>query len=547
MSPDGSPNSINEGDRSTMTSDAESADILNAARAGRLHWNLVPAQLVTMAIQRGEARLSAEGSLVAETGSATGRSPEDKYITDHAEIGDTIDWGKANKRMAPATFAALRLHAQRHLAGKTLFVQDLWAGADPGHRLAVRVITEQAWHSLFARNMFIRPPQQALGGFAPDWTVLQLPSLEADPMVHGTRSGTVVALDFAARLVLIMGTAYAGEIKKSIFSVLNYLLPARGILPMHCSANEGAAGDVAVFFGLSGTGKTTLSADPERTLIGDDEHGWSESGVFNFEGGCYAKVIRLDPRQEPEIFAASTRFGTILENVVLDPVTAATDFDDATLTENTRSSYPLDFIPNASATGRGGHPKNIVMLTCDAFGVLPPISRLSPEAAMYHFLSGYTARVAGTERGVTTPQATFSACFGAPFMARHPTVYAELLGEMMRRHAVTCWLVNTGWTGGAAGTGERMPLPATRALLHAALDGTLAKAEFRSDPVFGLAVPTSCPGVETRLLNPRDCWADPAAYATAAHEVAGLFAANFAKFKGKIDSTIEAGAIRAAA
>ena len=530
-----------------MISDAESDDILNAARAGRLHWNLVPAQLVTMAIQRGEARLSAEGALVAETGRATGRSAEDKYIVDHPEISATIDWGKANKPLAPAQFVALREVARAHLAGKTLFVQNLWAGADPDHRLKVRVITEQAWHSLFARNMFIRPPQAAMAGFKPDWTVLQLPSLEADPLVHGTRSGTVVALDFAARLVLIMGTAYAGEIKKSIFSVLNYLLPARGVLPMHCSANQGAAGDVAVFFGLSGTGKTTLSADPERTLIGDDEHGWSEAGVFNFEGGCYAKVIRLDPRHEPDIFAASTRFGTILENVVLDPVTAAADFDDATLTENTRSSYPLDFIANASATGRGGHPANIVMLTCDAFGVLPPISRLSPEAAMYHFLSGYTARVAGTERGVTTPQATFSACFGAPFMARHPTVYAELLGQMMRRHEVSCWLVNTGWTGGAAGTGERMPLPATRALLHAALDGTLDRGEFRTDPVFGLAVPASCPGVDARLLRPRDCWADPEAYATAARAVADLFEANFQKFKGKIDGTVEAGAIRAAA
>jgi phosphoenolpyruvate carboxykinase (ATP) len=530
-----------------MGHDAESSDILSGTRACRLHWNLVPAQLVTMAIERGEARLSAEGALVAETGNSTGRSPEDKYIVDHPEFSDTIDWGKANKPMAPGQFAALRELARAHLASKTLFVQNLWAGADPDHRLNVRVITEQAWHSLFARNMFIRPPATTMAGFKPDWTVLQLPSLAADPETYGTRSGTVVALDFRARLVLIMGTAYAGEIKKSIFSVLNYVLPETGVLPMHCSANQGEAGDVAVFFGLSGTGKTTLSADPLRTLIGDDEHGWSDTGVFNFEGGCYAKVIRLDPGTEPEIFAASTRFGTILENVVLDPVTAATDFDDATLTENTRSSYPLEFIPNASTTGRGGHPSNIVMLTCDAFGVLPPISRLTPEEAMYHFLSGYTARVAGTERGVTAPQATFSACFGAPFMARHPTVYAELLGDKMRRHEVNCWLVNTGWTGGAAGTGQRMPLPATRALLHAALDGTLAKGSFRTDPVFGLAVPEACPGVDAKLLNPRDCWADPVAYTEAAQAVAALFEANFARFKGKIDRTIEAGAIRAAA
>ena len=530
-----------------MRNDTEGEDILDAAKPGRLHWNLVPAQLVAMAIQRGEARLSAEGALVAETGRATGRSPDDKFIVDHPEITATIDWGKANKPLPPERFRALRRHALEHMAGQTLFVQDLWAGADPAHRLNVRVITEQAWHNLFARNMFIRPPQDALAGFEPDWTVLQLPSLEADVDDHGTRSGTAVVIDFAARLVLIMGTAYAGEIKKSIFSVLNYLLPDQGVLPMHCSANQGEAGDVAVFFGLSGTGKTTLSADPARILIGDDEHGWSESGVFNFEGGCYAKVIRLDPEHEPEIWAASTRFGTILENVVLDPVTAASDFDDATLTENTRSSYPLDFIANASKSGRGGHPRNIVMLTCDAFGVLPPISRLSPEQAMYHFLSGYTARVAGTERGVTTPQATFSACFGAPFMARHPTVYAELLGLKMRRHEVSCWLVNTGWTGGAAGTGRRMPLPATRALLHAALDGSLAEGGFRTDPVFGLAVPEGCPGVDQMLLNPRDCWADPELYAKAAREVADLFEANFAKFKGKIDRTIEAGAISAAA
>ena len=530
-----------------MINEADNDDILNAARAGRLHWNLVPAQLITMALQHGEARLSAEGALVAETGRATGRSPEDKFIVDHPSISASIDWGKANKPLSPDRFGALRRHALRHTAGKTMFVQDLWAGADEAHRLNVRVVTEQAWHALFARNMFIRPPQDALAGFVPDWTVLQLPSLEADVDDHGTRSGTAVVIDFEARLVLIVGTAYAGEIKKSIFSVLNYILPEKGVLPMHCSANQGEAGDVAVFFGLSGTGKTTLSADPARTLIGDDEHGWSDEGVFNFEGGCYAKVIRLNPAHEPEIFAASTRFGTILENVMLDPVTAETDFDDDTLTENTRSSYPLDYIPNASATGRAGHPTNIVMLTCDAFGVLPPISRLSPEEAMYHFLSGYTARVAGTERGVTTPQATFSACFGAPFMARHPTVYAELLGEKMRRHHVNCWLVNTGWTGGAAGVGTRMPLPATRALLHAALDGTLSKGRFRTDPVFGLSVPESCPGVEPKLLNPMDCWADPDAYSKAAREVADLFAANFRKFEGKIDRTIEAGAIRAAA
>jgi phosphoenolpyruvate carboxykinase (ATP) len=377
---------------------------------------------------------------------------------------------------------------------------------------------------------------------------MQLPSVEADPAVHGTRTGTVIALDLKARLVLILGTAYAGEIKKSIFTVLNYVLPELGVLPMHCSANMGPAGDTAVFFGLSGTGKTTLSADPLRTLIGDDEHGWGTDGIFNFEGGCYAKVINLDPEGEPEIYRASTRFGTILENVVLDPVSFATDFSDATLTENTRSSYPLDFIPNASTTGLGGHPNHMVMLTCDAFGVLPPISRLTPEQAMYHFLSGYTARLAGTERGVTTPQAAFSACFGAPFMPRHPTVYAELLGQKMREHRASCWLLNTGWSGGGAATGgKRMPLKATRALLHAALDGSLDRGRFRVDPVFGLEVPEACPGVESRLLVPRDAWPDKAAYDAAAREVAGLFEKNFEKFAGRIASHIESGAIRAAA
>ena len=531
-----------------MTKASESLDILGAAKPGRLHWDLVPAHLVTMAVQRNEARLSAEGALVAETGKATGRSAEDKYIVDHPATRDGIAWCAATKPMSPATFQALKQRALEHVAGKTLFVQNLWAGAEPAHRLNVRVVTEQAWHSLFVRNMFRRPPPAAIAGFEPDWTVLQVPSLEADPALHGTRSGTVVAADLEERLVLILGTAYAGEMKKSIFSVLNYLLPAKNVLPMHCSANTGPKGDVALFFGLSGTGKTTLSADPHRTLIGDDEHGWGADGVFNFEGGCYAKVIRLDPDQEPEIYRASTRFGTILENVVLDPLTAAADFDDATLTENTRSSYPLDFIPNASPTGRAGHPTNIVMLTCDAFGVLPPISRLTPEQAMYHFVSGYTARVAGTERGVTTPQATFSACFGAPFMPRPASVYAALLGEKMRAHAADCWLLNTGWTGGAAGgAGGRMPLKATRALLQAALDGTLAKGSFRTDPAFGLAVPEACPGVEPNLLNPRAAWRDQAAYDAAAQEVAALFAANFKKLESQVDQTIEAGAIRVAA
>ncbi|MDF1587119.1 phosphoenolpyruvate carboxykinase [Rhodospirillales bacterium YIM 152171] len=507
--------------------------------------NLAPAALVTEALRRGEAELSASGALVADTGVFTGRSPGDKYVVDHPAIHEAIDWS-TNKPLAPGRFDALKARALEHLAGRELFVQDLYAGADPAHRLSVRVVTEQAWHSLFARNMFIRPAPSKLPGFTPDWTVLQLPSFAAEPASDGTSSSTVIALDFKERLVLIAGTAYAGEIKKSIFTVLNFLLPEAGVLPMHCSANMDGAGSTALFFGLSGTGKTTLSADPNRILIGDDEHGWGEHGVFNFEGGCYAKVIRLDPEAEPEIWAASNRFGTILENVVLDPDSREPDFDSASRTENTRSSYPLPFIPNASENGRGGHPRDIVMLTADAFGVLPPIGRLSPGQAMYHFLSGYTARVAGTERGVTEPQATFSACFGAPFMPRRPTVYARLLGELMRRHEVRCWLVNTGWTGGAHGTGRRMPLEATRALVQAALDGSLAGVETRTDPVFGMEVPVRCAGVDPRILNPRECWDDAAAYERTAREVAALFQKNFEKFEAGADAETKAAAIRAA-
>ena len=434
-----------------------------------------------------------------------------------------------------------------HLKGRELFVQDLHAGADPEYRLNVRVITEQAWHSLFARNMFRRPARDRLVGLEPDWTVLQVPSFTADPERHGTVSATVIAIDLVDRLVLIAGTAYAGEIKKAIFTVLNHLLPEDGVLPMHCSANVDAAGRVAVFFGLSGTGKTTLSADASRLLIGDDEHGWSGRGVFNFEGGCYAKVVRLDPRAEPEIWAASTRFGTILENVVLDPETFEPDFHDASLTENTRSSYPLEFVPNAHPTGQAGHPSDIVMLTADAFGVLPPLSRLTPEQAMFHFLSGYTARVAGTERGVSEPQATFSACFGAPFMPRHPSVYARLLGELVERHGVRCWLVNTGWTGGAHGTGERMPLAATRALLDAALGGELDRVPTRTDPIFGLGVPVACRDLDRRLLDPCAAWTDKRGYERTAREVARLFADNFARFEPHVGRDVRAAAIRAAA
>ncbi len=508
------------------------------ASAGRA--NLVPAMLIMKAVRAGEARLDAAGALVAHTGIFTGRSPRDKFVVARPEVADTVDWGENNQPLDPVCFEALLARARAYMKGRALYRQDLYAGADPRHRLRVRVWTEQAWHALFARNMFIRPPREALAGFRPDWEVLHLPGFRADPKRDGTRSETVVAIDFGTRTVLVANTLYAGEIKKSIFTVLNYLLPERGVLPMHCSANMSPKGEVALFFGLSGTGKTTLSADADRILIGDDEHGWSDRGVFNFEGGCYAKVIRLRREAEPEIWAASNRFGAILENVVLDPETLEPVFDDASLTENTRSSYPLDFIPNASREGTGGHPTDIVMLACDAFGVLPPISRLTPEQAMYHFLSGYTARVAGTERGVTAPKATFSACFGAPFMPRHPSVYARLLGEFMHRHRVRCWLLNTGWSGGGYSVGERMPLALTRALLHAALAGELDRVPMRVHPAFGLAMPAACPGIDPALLDPRQSWADGRAYDEAAAIVADLFAKNFERFRPQVTPEIAA-------
>ena len=521
-------------------------EALAGLRPARLYRNLTPPALVTAALVREEVRLSASGAVVAKTGRFTGRSPKDKFFVASAEVSGEIDWGATNQQIQQRHFAGLLRRAATHVDGRELFVQDLFAGADPAHRLSVRVVTEQAWHNLFARNMFIRPNTADLARFAPDWTVLQLPGLEAEPERDGTQSGTVIAVDIAQRLVLIAGTAYAGEIKKAIFTVLNYLLPAADVLPMHCSANVGPTGRVAVFFGLSGTGKTTLSADAGRTLIGDDEHGWGPDGVFNFEGGCYAKVIRLDPAAEPEIFAASNRFGAVLENVSLDGA-GEPDFADDSLTENTRSCYPLDFIPNASPTGRAGHPTDIVMLTADAFGVLPPISRLTPEQAMYHFLSGYTARLAGTERGVSEPQATFSTCFGAPFMPRHPSVYAELLGRLIHRHRARCWLVNTGWTGGAYGTGRRMPIAATRALLSAALDGRLDEVPVVVHPALGLSVPKACAEVDPGLLDPRSTWADGSAYDAAVQRLAGQFEVNFQRFRPFVGSAVQAAAIRAAA
>ena len=519
--------------------------VLAGMRPGRVLRNLLPPALIAEALRRNEVVLSADGAVVATTGRFTGRSPKDKYFVAHPELSREIDWGTANQPLEARQFAGLLRRALAHVEGRDLFVQDLYAGADPAHRLKVRVVTEEAWHNLFARNMFIRPPREALDGFAPDWTVLQLPSLEADPAVDGTNSSTVIAIDVPERLVLILGTAYAGEIKKSIFTVLNFLLPPAGVMPMHCSANIGPDGRTAVFFGLSGTGKTTLSASADRTLIGDDEHGWGPDGVFNFEGGCYAKVVRLDPEAEPEIYAASTRFGSVLENVILDE-NGRPRFEDDSLTENTRSCYPLDYIPNASETGIAGHPSDIIMLTADAFGVLPPLSRLTAEQAMYHFLSGYTARLAGTERGVSEPQATFSTCFGAPFMPRHPSVYAGMLGDLIQRHGARCWLLNTGWTGGAYGTGRRMPIKATRALLRAALDGRLDGVPVAVHPVFGLRVPQACADVDEGLLDARSTWPDGSDYDAAVSRLARQFEDNFARFAPFVGPAVRSAGIGAA-
>ena len=513
-----------------------------------VHANLTAPGLYEHAIRRGEGRLSADGAFMAVTGVHTGRSVQDKFVVDDPEVHDQVWWGKINQPMQPEKFRGLRSKVQAWLGARpVLFTQDLYAGADPAHRIKVRLVTTNAWHALFARNMFIRPPVEDLAGFAPDFTILHAPEYEADPATDGCRTGTCIALSFAAKTILIAGTSYAGEIKKSIFTVMNWLLPAKGVLPMHCSANQGPKGDTALFFGLSGTGKTTLSSDPERSLIGDDEHGWSDTGVFNFEGGCYAKVIRLSREAEPQIWDASHRFGAVLENVVADE-RGNLNLDDAALTENTRSCYPLEFIPNTMPGGRAALPKNVVMLTADAFGVLPPIAKLSSAQAMYHFLSGYTARVAGTEKGLgKEPQATFSTCFGAPFLPRHPEVYGKLLSDLIDRHGADCWLVNTGWSGGAYGTGQRMSIKVTRALLRAALDGSLAKVDFETDPFFGLQIPKALPGVPSEVLNPRNTWADKAAYDRTAADLVARFEKNFVGFSGGVSEAVLAAAIRSAA
>ncbi|WP_411197617.1 phosphoenolpyruvate carboxykinase [Sphingomonas sp. C3-2] len=514
-----------------------------------VHWNLGTAPLVEFAVRRGEGVLAKDGPLVVATGKHTGRSAKDKFIVRDGETENSVWWGKTNVDMTPAHFAALKEDFFKAVAEKeTLFVQDLFGGSQPEHRVKVRVINEFAWHNLFIRTLLVRPEAADLADFAPEFTIIDLPSFRADPERHGTRSETVIAVNLSEKLILIGGTAYAGEMKKSVFGILNYKLPVDGIMPMHCSANIGPNGDTAIFFGLSGTGKTTLSADASRTLIGDDEHGWSDTAVFNFEGGCYAKMIRLSAEAEPEIFATTKRFGTVLENVVIDPVTRELDLDDNSLAENSRGSYPIDFIPNASEKNMGPVPKNVIMLTADAYGVLPPIAKLTPEQAMYHFLSGYTARVAGTEIGVTEPEATFSTCFGAPFMPRHPSVYGNLLKERIAKGGVDCWLVNTGWTGGKATMPgiSRMPIKATRALLNAALDGSLNNAEFRTDPNFGFQVPVAVPGVDSAILDPREAWADKAEYDATAQKLVQQFIDNFAQFEEHVDEGVRNAAPKAA-
>jgi phosphoenolpyruvate carboxykinase (ATP) len=513
----------------------------------KIHANLGTADLVEHAVRRNEGQLAKHGPLVVKTGQHTGRSAKDKFIVRDAETENTVWWGKSNVAMTPEHFAALKADFLAALADKPeLYVADLFGGSQPEHRVNVRVINELAWHNLFIRTLLVRPTAGELAQFAPEYTIIDLPSFRADPARHGCRTETVIAVNLSEKLILIGGTAYAGEMKKSVFGILNYLLPARGVMPMHCSANIGPDGKTAVFFGLSGTGKTTLSADASRTLIGDDEHGWSDTAVFNFEGGCYAKMIRLSPEAEPEIYATTRMFGTVLENVVMDPETRELDLDDATLAENSRGSYPLEFIPNTSEKNLGPVPSNVIMLTADAYGVLPPIAKLTPDQAMYHFLSGYTARVAGTEIGVTEPEATFSTCFGAPFMPRHPSVYGNLLKQRIAAGGVQCWLLNTGWTGGKHGVGTRMPIKATRALLNAALDGSLNDAEFRKDPNFGFDVPVAVPGVDAAILDPRSTWADKDEYDRTAQKLVQLFVDNFAQFEAHVDESVRQAAPQAA-
>ncbi len=513
--------------------------------AGTVHWNYNTPTLYEEIIRNGEGMMAHLGPIVVRTGLHTGRAAKDKFIVKEPDSQDNVWWGKVNKPFTQEKFDMMFRRLQAYLQGRKLYVQDCVAGWDPKYRLPIRVVTETAWHNLFARTMFLQTRWEELENHVPEFTILHVPNFQAIPEVDGTHSEAFILLNLGRKIVLIGGTAYGGEIKKSIFTVLNYLLPQENVLSMHCSANVGREGDVALFFGLSGTGKTTLSADPQRQLIGDDEHGWSPDGVFNFEGGCYAKVINLSPESEPEIYSTTRRFGTLLENVGFDPITRRIDLNDASLTENTRAAYPLRHIPNIVKEGKAGHPRNVIMLTADAFGVMPPISRLTPAQAMYHFISGYTAKVAGTESGVTEPTATFSACFGAPFMVLHPSRYAELLADRIRQHKVNCWLVNTGWSGGPYGVGERISIKHTRALLNATLDGSLNKVNFNKDPIFGVQVPTSCPGVPQEILNPRNTWSDKEAFDKKAEHLAGLFTENFRQFEDQTPEDVKSAGPRA--
>jgi len=507
---------------------------------GSINWNLAPPVLIEHALARGEGVLAANGAFDATTGPHTGRSPKDKFIVSNEEYAAKIWWGENNHPLSQEHFEAVRASLAAYLQGRDVYVLDAAAGADPDYRMPIQVITELAWHNLFARQLFLRASEDDLESNRPGFTILCVPNLKTDPRIHGTRSNAAIIIDFEERLILIAGTHYAGEMKKSIFTVLNFILPAEGVLPMHCSANVGQGGDVALFFGLSGTGKTSLSADPSRHLIGDDEHGWGDNGVFNFEGGCYAKCINLSQKYEPQIWNA-IRFGAVYENVVLREGTREPDYADDSLTENTRAAYPIDFIDGVVETGMGGQPKAVIFLSADSFGVLPPISKLTTAQSMYYFLSGYTSKLAGTEAGVTTPEATFSSCFGAAFLPLRPGEYANLLRERIERYNVRCYLINTGWTGGPYGVGERININYTRAMVRAAIDGDVDKAEMMTDPIFGLQFPTSCPGVPAEVLNPRNTWADKEGYDEQARNLARRFKKNFEQFSLPSDEVRNAG------
>lgn len=521
-------------DRQEVSANFNPDDMIDWTKAA--HNLAVPALYEEVLINK-EGMVAYGGPLVIETGKYTGRSPKDKFVVREPSSQEHVDW-KNNQPFEAAKFDALQIRVAEHLRNRKVYVQDLFVAAHPTYRMPIRVISEYAWQAIFANNLFIRPTTEELKDFKPAFTICDAATFKAEPSRDGTRTETFILLNFAKKMVLIGGTQYAGEIKKSVFTILNYLLPLRRVMSMHCSCNYGDQNDVAIFFGLSGTGKTTLSADPERTLIGDDEHGWGEDGIFNFEGGCYAKVIKLSEKAEPEIYSTTRRFGTILENVVIDPATRQLDLDSEALTENTRAAYPLEFIPNMDLKGRTGHPTNLIFLTADAFGVLPPISRLTQEQAMYHFLSGFTAKLAGTERGVTEPQATFSSCFGAPFMVHHPSVYAELLGKKIAEHNVKCWLVNTGWSGGSYGVGNRMSIKYTRAMISGLLNGKLDDVAYETHPIFGLEMPTECPGVPADVLNPRNTWAKAEDYDAKANQLAQMFVKNFEQFTSYVSPEV---------